>query len=168
MRALFNCPLTGNKEWSKGLTVLRANPTPTRFSANSVFIPMGNTPLGSIPSVAVCKERRPLFKLMRCFAEIPVHSPGLLPLLLKQLKSYSNQTLLHFYRKWVKHPAPLTSTKAQAYWRPAVKGWPGTSHWTANPRLSTTEQGLGENFRRIHTRLSRQGCHYPRRSEIPC
>ncbi len=41
--------LTGTKEGSKGLMVLRVRPTPTRFPTNSLYIPMDNIPLHSIP-----------------------------------------------------------------------------------------------------------------------
>ncbi len=44
-------PLTGNKEGSKGLMVLRFKPTPGRFPTNSLYTPMDNTPLHSISSV---------------------------------------------------------------------------------------------------------------------
>ncbi len=40
-------PLIG----SKGLMVLRLEPTPTRFLTNSLYTPMNNTPLNSTPSV---------------------------------------------------------------------------------------------------------------------
>ncbi len=43
--------LTGNKEGSKGLMVLRVKPTPTRFPANNIYTPMDNTPMHSISSV---------------------------------------------------------------------------------------------------------------------
>ncbi len=49
-RYLF-APLTGNKERSNGLMVLRVKPTPTRFPTNSLYTPMENTPLHSILSV---------------------------------------------------------------------------------------------------------------------
>ncbi len=45
-------PLTGKKEGSKNLTVLRVKPTPTRFPTRSVYTPMDNTPLHSISSVS--------------------------------------------------------------------------------------------------------------------
>ncbi len=41
--------LTGNKEGSIGLIVLRVKPTPTRLQTNSLFTPMDSTPLRSIP-----------------------------------------------------------------------------------------------------------------------
>ncbi len=44
-------PLTGSKEGSSSLMVLRVKPTPTRFPTNSLYTPMGNTPLHSISSV---------------------------------------------------------------------------------------------------------------------
>ncbi len=44
-------PLTRNKEGSKGLIVLRVKPTPSRFPINSLYIPLGNTLLQSIPNV---------------------------------------------------------------------------------------------------------------------
>ncbi len=44
-------PLTGNTEGSKCLMVLRVRPTSTRFPTNSLYTPMGNTPLHSISSV---------------------------------------------------------------------------------------------------------------------
>ncbi len=44
-------PLTGNKEGSKCLLVLRVKPTPTRFPTNSLYTPMDNTPMHSISSV---------------------------------------------------------------------------------------------------------------------
>ncbi len=43
--------LTGNKEGSMGLVVLRVRPTPTRFPINSLYTPMDSIPLFSIPSV---------------------------------------------------------------------------------------------------------------------
>ncbi len=49
-RYLF-APLTGNKEESKCLTVLRVKPTRTRFLTDSRYTPMDNTPLHSISSV---------------------------------------------------------------------------------------------------------------------
>ncbi len=45
----FLASLTGNKERSKGHMVLRVKPTPTRFPTNSLYTPMGNTPLHSVP-----------------------------------------------------------------------------------------------------------------------
>ncbi len=36
-------PLTGNKEGSKCLMVLRVKPTPTGFPINSLYTPMDNT-----------------------------------------------------------------------------------------------------------------------------
>ncbi len=44
-------PLTGKKECSKGHMLLGVKLTPTRFPANSLYTPMDNTPLHSIPSV---------------------------------------------------------------------------------------------------------------------
>ncbi len=41
-------PLTGNKEGSKGIIVLRVRPTSTRFPTNSLYTPMDNTLLHSI------------------------------------------------------------------------------------------------------------------------
>ncbi len=43
--------LTGIKDGSKGLMVLRVKPTPTRFPIKSLYTPMDNTPLHSISSV---------------------------------------------------------------------------------------------------------------------
>ncbi len=43
--------LTGNKEGSNGLMVLRVMATPTRFQTNSLYTPMDSTPLHSIPSL---------------------------------------------------------------------------------------------------------------------
>ncbi len=43
--------LTGDKERSMGLIILRVKPTPTRFPTNSLYTPMDNTPLHSISSV---------------------------------------------------------------------------------------------------------------------
>ncbi len=43
--------LTGNKEGSEGFMVLRVKSTPTRFPTNSLYTPMYNTTLHSIPSV---------------------------------------------------------------------------------------------------------------------
>ncbi len=51
MRKLLLATLTGIKERSKCLTVLRVKPTPTRFLTNSRYTPMDNTPLHSISSV---------------------------------------------------------------------------------------------------------------------
>ncbi len=45
--------LTGEKERSKSLMLLRVKPTPTRFPTNSLYTPMDNTPLHSISSVCV-------------------------------------------------------------------------------------------------------------------
>ncbi len=47
----FLASLNGNKGGSKCLMVLRVRPTPTRFPTNSLYIPMENTPLHSIPRV---------------------------------------------------------------------------------------------------------------------
>ncbi len=44
-------PLTGNKEGSKELMVLRVKPTLTRLPTNSLYAPMNSTPLHSISSV---------------------------------------------------------------------------------------------------------------------
>ncbi len=41
-------PLTGNKEGSKRLMVLRVKPKPTRFPTNGLYTPIDNTPLHSI------------------------------------------------------------------------------------------------------------------------
>ncbi len=41
--------LTGNKEGSNGLIVLRVKPTPTRRQTNNLLTPMDNTYLRSIP-----------------------------------------------------------------------------------------------------------------------
>ncbi len=41
-------PLTGDKEGSRSLMVLRVKPTPTRFPTNSLYTPMDNTTLHSI------------------------------------------------------------------------------------------------------------------------
>ncbi len=43
--------LTGNKEGSKSLMLLRVKPTPTRFPTNSLYTPVDNTPLHSISYV---------------------------------------------------------------------------------------------------------------------
>ncbi len=47
MRTLF----TGNKKRNKELMVLRVRPAQTRFPANSLYTPVENTPLHSIPRV---------------------------------------------------------------------------------------------------------------------
>ncbi len=51
-------PLNGNKEGSKGFTVLSFTGTPTRFPTNSLYTPMGNIPLYSISSVCHPWSRR--------------------------------------------------------------------------------------------------------------
>ncbi len=38
-------PLTGKKEGSKSLVVIRVKPTPTRFQTNSLYTPIDNTPI---------------------------------------------------------------------------------------------------------------------------
>ncbi len=43
--------LNENKEGSKCLKVFRIKPTTTRFPTNSLYTPMGNTPLHSISSM---------------------------------------------------------------------------------------------------------------------
>ncbi len=49
--AFLLASLTGNKDGSKCLMVIRVKPTPTRFPTNSLYTPMDNTPLHSISSV---------------------------------------------------------------------------------------------------------------------
>ncbi len=44
-------PLAENTKGGKGVMVLRVKPTPTRFPTISLYTPMDNTPLHSIPSV---------------------------------------------------------------------------------------------------------------------
>ncbi len=44
-------PLNGNKEGSKGLMVFRVKPLRTLFVTNSLYTPMDNTSLHSIPSL---------------------------------------------------------------------------------------------------------------------
>ncbi len=50
-RRYLLAPLTGNKEGSKGLMVLRVKPTPTRCPTNSLDAQMDNTRVHSISSV---------------------------------------------------------------------------------------------------------------------
>ncbi len=47
--------LTGNKEGSKGLMVLRVKPTPTRFPTNVLYTPVDNTSLHSLPYVCATR-----------------------------------------------------------------------------------------------------------------
>ncbi len=38
-------PLTGKKEGSKSLVVIRVKPSPTQFPTNSLYTPIDNTPM---------------------------------------------------------------------------------------------------------------------------
>ncbi len=52
---IYLTSITGNKEGSKGLMVLRVKPTPTRFPTNSLHSPITNAPSHSILSVCAAR-----------------------------------------------------------------------------------------------------------------